>query len=197
MCHTSSSFPQKKKKKGEKNQQFSQFLIFSHSNRKSIFLVLLLDKKISIFLMSSLIHHLILYIHIKIQSSSILQMSRSNFYFFFFLFSLIITINHDPVKKNSIPFSILSTFTSKDKRNNTHTYTYLSNEQKREKETSTRYPFTIHQIRPSRKRKREREQWLPLSRDFGPWQHLAVKNIFFPVFSFRLLDGLGDPCFAK
>lgn len=80
------------------------------------------------------------------------------FLFFFFLFSLIITINHDPVKKNSIPFSIPSTFTSKDKRNNTHTYTYLSNEQKREKETSTRYPFTIYQIRPSRKRKREREQ---------------------------------------
>lgn len=82
------------------------------------------------------------------------------FLFFFFLFSLIITINHDPVKKNSIPFSIPSTFTSKDKRNNIyrHTYTYLSNEQKREKETSTRYPFTIYQIRPSRKRKREREQ---------------------------------------
>lgn len=85
------------------------------------------------------------------------------FLFFFFLFSLIITINHDPVKKNSIPFSILSTFTSKDKRNNTHTYTYLSNEQKREKETSTRYPFTIHQIRPSRERERENSDSLYLA----------------------------------
>lgn len=85
------------------------------------------------------------------------------FLFFFFLFSLIITINHDPVKKNSIPFSIPSTFTSKDKRNNTHTYTYLSNEQKREKETSTRYPFTIHQIRPSRERERENSDSLYLA----------------------------------
>lgn len=165
MCHTSSSFPQKKKKKGEKNQQFSQFLIFSHSNRKSIFLVLLLDKKISIFLMSSLIHHLILYIHIKIQSSSILQMSRSNFYFFFFLFSLIITINHDLVKKNSIPFSILSTFTSKDKRNNTHTHIHTYQTSKKEKKKHrpdilSRYTKFVH---PERERERENSDSLYLA----------------------------------
>lgn len=124
MCHTSSSFPQKKKKKGGKNQQFSQFLIFSHSNRKSIFLVLLLDKKISIFLMSSLIHHLILYIHIKIQSSSILQMSRSNFYFFFSFFHLSSRSITIPWKKIQFLSPFLQLSLPKIK-GTTHTHTYI------------------------------------------------------------------------
>lgn len=196
MCHTSSSFPQKKKKKGGKNQQFSQFLIFSHSNRKSIFLVLLLDKKISIFLMSSLIHHLILYIHIKIQSSSILQMSRSNFYFFFSFFHLSSRSITIPWKKIQFlsPFFQLSLPKIKG-TTHTHTYILIKRAKKRKRNIDQ---ISFHDTpNSSIQKEKEREQWLPLSRDFGPWQHLAVKNIFFPVFSFRLLDGLGDPCFAK
>lgn len=166
MCHTSSSFPQKKKKKGEKNQQFSQFLIFSHSNRKSIFLVLLLDKKISIFLMSSLIHHLILYIHIKIQSSSILQMSRSNFYFFFSFFHLSsrsITISWKKIQFLS-PFFQLSLPKIKGTTyTHIHIHIYQTNKKEKKKhrpDILSRYTKFVH---PERERERENSDSLYLA----------------------------------
>lgn len=87
------------------------------------------------------------------------------FLFFFFLFSLIITINHDPVKKNSIPFSILSTFTSKDKRNNTHTHIHTYQTSKKEKKKHrpdilSRYTKFVH---PERERERENSDSLYLA----------------------------------
>lgn len=180
MCHTSSSFPQKKKKKGGKNQQFSQFLIFSHSNRKSIFLVLLLDKKISIFLMSSLIHHLILYIHIKIQSSSILQMSRSNFYFFFSFFHLSSRSITIPWKKIQFlsPFFQLSLPKIKG---TTHTHIHIYQTSKKEKKKHrpdilSRYTKFVH---PERERENSDSLYLAILVLDSIWR---LKIYFSPCF---------------
>lgn len=180
MCHTSSSFPQKKKKKGEKNQQFSQFLIFSHSNRKSIFLVLLLDKKISIFLMSSLIHHLILYIHIKIQSSSILQMSRSNFYFFFSFFHLSSRSITIPWKKIQFLSPFLQLSLPKIK-GTTHTHIHIYQTSKKEKKKHrpdilSRYTKFVH---PERERENSDSLYLAILVLDSIWR---LKIYFSPCF---------------
>lgn len=103
------------------------------------------------------------------------------FLFFFFLFSLIITINHDLVKKNSIPFSILSTFTSKDKRNNTHTHIHTYQTSKKEKKKHrpdilSRYTKFVH---PERERENSDSLYLAILVLDSIWR---LKIYFSPCF---------------